>query len=118
PSYGRQLLEMHQNALPGITRPEEGEELRPDPSPAPRRNRNYDVERGPQLQAGSRRLTYDEVERQRARKRYEEYLDEQDSSKLPNAFDLGPRRNLLHLFGHNPWLWALPVCNTTGDGWS
>ncbi|KAL2023854.1 hypothetical protein VTK56DRAFT_631 [Thermocarpiscus australiensis] len=107
PSYGQQLLDIHQNALPGITRPEEGEELRPEPSPS-----------GPELQAGSRRFTYDEMERYRARKRYEEYLDEQDSTKLPNAFDLGPRRNLLHLFGPNPWLWALPVCNTTGDGWS
>jgi hypothetical protein len=36
---------------------------------------------------------------------------------MPNAFDLGWRRNLLHLFGPNPWLWGLPICNTTGDGW-
>ncbi|KAL2133107.1 hypothetical protein VTI74DRAFT_2909 [Chaetomium olivicolor] len=119
PSYGQQLLDMHQNALPGITRPEEGEELRPEPSPSP--HNDYETASsasGPQLQAGSRRFTYDEMERHRARRRYEEYLDDQDSAKLPNAFDLGPRRNLLHLFGPNPWLWALPVCNTTGDGWS
>ncbi|KAK4238497.1 Palmitoyltransferase pfa3 [Achaetomium macrosporum] len=123
PSYGQQLLDIHQNAIPGITRPEEGEELRPEPSPS---QRYHDLESGPssplstgpQLQAGSRRFTYDEMERYRARKRYEEYLDEQDSTKLPNAFDLGPKRNLLHLFGPNPWLWAVPVCNTTGDGWT
>ncbi|KAK4156338.1 Palmitoyltransferase pfa3 [Chaetomidium leptoderma] len=121
PSYGQQLLDMHQNAIPGITRPEEGEELRPEPSHFPR---HHDLESGassemnPELQAGSRRFTYDEMERNRARKRYEEYLDEQDSRKLPNAFDLGPKRNLLHLFGPSPWLWPVPVCNTTGDGWN
>ncbi|KAL1835911.1 hypothetical protein VTJ49DRAFT_5895 [Mycothermus thermophilus] len=121
PSYGQQLLDLHQNALPGITRPEEGEELRRDPAPRfrdPDDLEARDSARGPQLQAGSRRFTYDEMERLRARRRYQEYLDEQDSSKLPNAFDLGPKRNLLHLFGHNPWLWLLPICNTTGDGWS
>ncbi|KAH6636880.1 DHHC palmitoyltransferase-domain-containing protein [Chaetomium tenue] len=127
PSYGQQLLDIHQNALPGITRPEEGEELRPEPSRSPRRNHAPDIEYGspsrrtgmePDLQAGTRRFTPDEMERYRARKRYEEYLDEQDSTRLPNAFDLGPRRNLLHLFGHNPWLWPVPVSNTTGDGWS
>ncbi|KAL2169866.1 hypothetical protein VTG60DRAFT_5544 [Thermothelomyces hinnuleus] len=132
PSYGQQLLDIHQNALPGITRPEEGEELRPEPAHSPRfnsngnsnsNNNNRDLESGtrsrnPELQAGSRRFTPNEMERYRARKRYEEYLDEQDSAKLPNAFDLGPKRNLLHLFGPSPWLWLLPVCNTTGDGWS
>lgn len=125
PSYGQQLLDIHQNALPGITRPEEGEELRPEPSPSLRDQFETAASfsspsggGGPELQAGSRRFTYDEMERYRARKRYEEYLDEQDSTKLPNAFDLGPRRNLLHLLGPSPWLWALPVCNTTGDGWS
>jgi palmitoyltransferase len=116
PSYGQQLLDMHQNALPGVTRPEEGEELRPDPSRSTATTTSSSG--NPELQAGSRRFTYDEMERYRARKRYEEYLDEQDSTKLPNAFDLGPRRNLLHLLGPNPWLWALPICNTTGDGWS
>jgi palmitoyltransferase len=128
PSYGQQLLDIHQNALPGITRPEEGEELRREPSHSPRfnNNTNNDLESalpssrrvGPHLQAGSRRFTPDEMERYRARRRYEEYLDEQDSTRLPNAFDLGPKRNLLHLFGSNPWLWPVPVCNTSGDGWS
>ncbi|KAG6041594.1 hypothetical protein E4U41_003331 [Claviceps citrina] len=109
PPAAQHLLDFHTNALPGITRPEEGEE---------RRSSQYDQ---PQhLQDGSRPVqqTYEERERQQSRLRYEEYLDEQDSSKLPNAFDLGWRKNLLHLLGHNPWLWALPITNTTGDGWS
>lgn len=62
--------------------------------------------------------TYDAMERIRARQRYEEYLDEQDSEKLPSAFDLGWKKNLLHLFGPSKALWAFPICNTTGDGWS
>ncbi|KAH8672856.1 DHHC palmitoyltransferase-domain-containing protein [Tricladium varicosporioides] len=49
---------------------------------------------------------------------YEEYLDEQDSEKLPSAFDLGWKRNLLHLFGTRKALWAFPIVTTTGDGWS
>lgn len=65
-----------------------------------------------------RHQTYDEMERYRVRLRYEEYLDQQDSEKLPSAFDLGWRRNLLHLFGPKRALWAFPICNTTGDGWS
>lgn len=67
---------------------------------------------------GQQRTHYDQYERQRARDRYEEYLDEQDSEKLPSAFDLGWRRNLRHLFGPKRSLWFLPICNTTGDGWS
>jgi len=131
PRYGQQLLDMHQNALPGITRPEEGEENSRSPTPQQGRPQmflsgpaDYDEEAaqgdapvGPEGQIG-RRVTYDDLERYRARKRYEEYLDEQDSSKLPNAFDLGARRNLRHLFGPSPWLWLVPVPNTTGDGWS
>lgn len=62
--------------------------------------------------------SYDDMERVRARKRYEEYLDEQDSEKLPSAFDLGWKKNLLHLFGPKKLLWPLPVPSTTGDGWS
>jgi hypothetical protein len=64
------------------------------------------------------RQQYDAYERQRARDRYEEYLDEQDAEKLPSAFDLGWRANLLHLFGKNRALWAFPVSTTTGNGWS
>lgn len=65
-----------------------------------------------------RHQTYEEMERYRARLRYEEYLDQQDSEKLPSAFDLGWRKNLRHLFGPRKSLWAFPICNTTGDGWS
>ncbi|ESZ96374.1 hypothetical protein SBOR_3206 [Sclerotinia borealis F-4128] len=61
---------------------------------------------------------YEQLERARARDRYEEYLDEQDSEKLPSAFDLGWRRNFRHLFGLKPFLWAFPIPTTTGDGWS
>ena len=99
--YGQQLLEMHANALPGITRPEEGEDVR-----------SYGHDARPA------HLSIGEHERLRTVKRYEEYMDEEDSEKMPNAFDLGWRRNLLHLFGPSPWFWALPICNTTGDGWS
>ncbi|KAB8295934.1 hypothetical protein EYC80_008754 [Monilinia laxa] len=62
--------------------------------------------------------TYEQLERARARDRYEEYLDEQDSEKLPSAFDLGWRRNFRHLFGPKALLWAFPIPTTTGDGWS
>ncbi|KAL2760448.1 hypothetical protein ACRALDRAFT_1059748 [Sodiomyces alcalophilus JCM 7366] len=108
PGYGRQLIDLHANALPGITCPEEGEEMRRTPASRPG---------GPDGQRPVA-VSYEEMERQRARKRYEEYLDEQDSEKMPSAFDLGVKRNLLHLFGPSPFLWFVPICNTTGDGWS
>ncbi|PSS02501.1 DHHC palmitoyltransferase-domain-containing protein [Coniella lustricola] len=123
PRYGQQLLDMHQDILPGVTRPEEGEELR-DLRPIHHdndRQRPQDEENssGTTLLSGMpRHMSYQQMERTRARKRYEEYLDEEDSSKLPNAFDLGWKRNLLHLFGPSPFLWAFPICNTTGDGWN
>ncbi|KAI0883301.1 palmitoyltransferase PFA3 [Annulohypoxylon maeteangense] len=101
PRYGQQLLDIHANALPGVTRPEEGEvRTSMDGSDVPQQ------------------LSYEDMERVRAQKRYEEYMDEQDSEKLPNAFDLGAKRNLLHLFGPTPGLWFFPIVNTTGDGWS
>lgn len=96
PSYGQQLRDIHTNALPGVTRPEEGAT-----PPAETRYR-----------------TYEDLERQRARDRYQEYLDEQDAAKLPNAFDLGWRRNLSALFGPRKMLWFVPICNSVGDGWS
>ncbi|EAA31509.3 hypothetical protein GE21DRAFT_7684 [Neurospora crassa] len=119
PKYGQQLLDIHQNTIPGVTRPEEGEEMRRMTTPSGSSQRNdLASQHNPELQAGSRRFTYDEMEHIRARKRYEDYLDEQDSTKLPHAFDLGTPRNLLHLFGTNAWLWPFPVCTTIGDGWS
>lgn len=96
---GERLTEIHANALPGVTRPEEGEE---------QSSRAHD----------SPRQSYRDMERERERERYEDYLDEVDSEKLPNAFDHGWRANLQHLFGPNPWLRILPICNTTGDGWN
>ncbi|KAM0801909.1 DHHC palmitoyltransferase-domain-containing protein [Usnea florida] len=106
-SYGQQLAEIHANALPGVTRPEEGETAT-----------NGDLEAAPWAKAHkSLQRDYNEVERSRERERYEDYLDEQDSEKLPSAFDLGWRRNLLHLFGDKPIVWWLPICNTSGDGW-
>ena len=107
-SYGQQLAEIHANTLPGVTRPEEGEAMLA----------NDDLEAGSMPNAQrSLQKNYNERERSRERERYEDYLDEQDSDKLPNAFDLGWRRNLLHLFGDRPLLWWLPFCNTSGDGW-
>lgn len=107
-SYGQQLAEIHANTVPGVTRSEEGEAILP----------NGDLEAGPRPKA-KRPLQrdYGEMERSRERERYENYLDEQDSEKLPSAFDLGWRKNLQHLFGKRPLLWLLPICNTSGDGW-
>ncbi|KAI9658548.1 MAG: palmitoyltransferase for Vac8p [Trizodia sp. TS-e1964] len=112
PSYGQRLREIHTNALPGITRPEEGEERR---SPSGGMG-GFDGQPPTALQSLGR--NYSEMERSREHARHQEYLDEQDSEKLPNAFDLGWRRNLKHVFGPSPLLWALPICNTDGDGWS
>jgi ribosomal protein L40E len=108
PQAAQQFVDFHTNALPGITRPEEGEERRSMNLP-----RSYPSD-------GSRpvNMTYEERERDLAQRRYDEYLDEQDSDKLPNAFDLGWRRNLQHLLGPTPLLWFFPICNTTGDGWA
>lgn len=105
-SYGQQLAEIHANTLPGVTREEEGEEM----------ISGEDLEEGLMARESLQR-NYNDLEQSRERERYEDYLDEQDSEKLPNAFDHGWRRNLRHLFGHKPLLWFLPICNTSGDGW-
>ncbi|KAL8731379.1 MAG: hypothetical protein Q9166_003471 [cf. Caloplaca sp. 2 TL-2023] len=104
-TYGRQLAEIHANAVPGATRDEEGEEMLPADN----------MHRSSAFQA--LRSNYKDMERSRERERYEEYLDEQDSEKLPNAFDLGWRTNLRNLFGEKPLFWFLPICNSVGDGW-
>lgn len=107
-SYGQQLAEIHANTVPGVTRSEEGEAMLS----------NEDIEAGPRSKArASLQRDYGEMERSRERERYEDYLDEQDSEKLPSAFDLGWRRNFQHLFGDRPLLWWIPICNTSGDGW-
>lgn len=106
PSYGQQLAEIHANAVPGVTREEEGEEM----------ISGGDIEEALMARESLQR-NYNDLEQSRERERYEDYLDEQDSEKLPNAFDHGWRRNLRHLFGDKPLLWLLPVCTTSGDGW-
>lgn len=108
PQAAQQFVDFHANALPGITRPEEGEERRTVGQP-----HSYPPDGSTPVH-----MSYDEREREQTRRRYEEYLDEQDSEKLPHAFNLGWRRNLNHLFGPVPLLWAFPICNTTGDGWA
>jgi palmitoyltransferase len=103
-NYGNQILDAHANAIPGVTRPEEGEDQTPD------------IENmTPAQQALSR--SYADLERQREHDRYQDYLAELDNEKMPNAFDLGWRRNLVHLFGDRPLLWFVPIITTTGDGW-
>ena len=92
---------------------QEPRDIRPEGPPAVTRPEQDVMAHGEQ-----RFPTYDAMERVRARQRYEEYLDEQDSEKLPSAFDLGWKKNLLHLFGPRKALWVFPICNTTGDGWS
>ncbi|KAF2643934.1 zf-DHHC-domain-containing protein [Massarina eburnea CBS 473.64] len=110
-SISDQLREIHANALPGITRPEEGETTPSrsmSRSPAPASN-GY---------ASSNPYSYEQRDRQQQQDRYDSYLEERDNELLPNAFDLGWRRNLDHVFGHSLFLWLMPICTTTGDGWS
>jgi hypothetical protein len=111
PTLGEQLKEMHANAVPGVTRPEEGDTSRKQ-SPLPNQSSSSESTASESL-----RRNYASLEAERERQRYSDYLDEVDSDKLPHAFNLGWRRNLLDLFGHTPWLWFFPVCNTEGDGW-
>ncbi|KAF2729372.1 zf-DHHC-domain-containing protein [Polyplosphaeria fusca] len=113
-SIGDQLREIHANALPGVTRPEEGETDSRPISRSPSRGPNP-MSNGHSHPAYN---SYEQRERQQNYDRYESYLDERDNENLPNAFDLGWKRNLGHVFGPSPLLWLLPICNTTGDGWS
>ncbi|KAF2126862.1 palmitoyltransferas-like protein PFA3 [Dothidotthia symphoricarpi CBS 119687] len=109
-SISDQLREIHANALPGVTRPEEGESTLRSPAPG-----NAAMGNGYSHPAYQ---SYEERERQQSHNRYEDYLDERDNELLPNAFDLGWKRNLGHVFGPSPLTWFVPICNTTGDGWS
>lgn len=118
-AYGQQLLDIHANAIPRVTRVEEGEERL---SPVTQARQSYPDagNSGASNEVSTRqplRRSYSDLERERERDRYEEYLDECEDEKLPNPFDLGWRLNLLHLLGEKPLLWFLPVCNTLGDGW-
>jgi len=129
---GEQILEFHANAVPGASRYEEGEEhTSPVPSVYnpnvnqhhPQHPHNYTQKTPYHDNTGDTpalralRRTYSNIEAERERERYAEYMDDCESEKMPNAFDLGWRQNLNHLFGPTPLLWCLPVCNTTGDGW-
>ena len=114
--YGQQLAEIHTNALPGVTRVEEGEE-RSSPT-----SDNVDLGDGRTGRTMTARealssISYADMERERERRRYQDYLDEKDSEKLPSAFDLGWRRNLHDLFGEIWYLRFFPICNSKGDGW-
>ncbi|ORY13160.1 DHHC palmitoyltransferase-domain-containing protein [Clohesyomyces aquaticus] len=113
-SISDQLREIHANVLPGVTRPEEGESpsRSASRSPAPRGRPSSNGYSAPGYNP------YDQRERQRDFDRYDNYLDERDNELLPNAFDLGWKRNLAHVFGPSPLFWLAPICNTTGDGWS
>ncbi|PKX99477.1 DHHC family palmitoyltransferase [Aspergillus novofumigatus IBT 16806] len=113
--YGQQILDAHANAIPGVTRAEEGEERLSPASAQPAGHGVSDDQLTPAQQALTQ--SYAELERQREHDRYQDYLNEEDNGKLPHAFDLGWRKNLLHLFGNRPLLWLVPVCTTTGDGW-
>ncbi|KAF2758953.1 zf-DHHC-domain-containing protein [Pseudovirgaria hyperparasitica] len=108
-TIGDQIHEIHANALPGILRPEEGQDSR-SVSPA--------MNGGSPAQQSLRRNYHHNSEQQREVDRYEEYLNEQDMESLPHAFDLGWRRNLAHVFGDNALLWPVPISTTIGDGWS
>jgi palmitoyltransferase ZDHHC2/15/20 len=144
---GDQLLEFHANAVPGASRFEEGEErLSPAPSmngnqyvderplyhdhppsvdaesdtPAIRALRqSYQQAQPPRGPPGrfNYRLGVHEYETTREQERYNEYLEDKDEQKMPNAFDLGWRRNLLAVFGLQWWAWFLPIMNSPGDGW-
>lgn len=63
------------------------------------------------------RLGVHEYETSREQQRYNEYMEDREDEKLPNAFDLGWRRNLIAVFGEKSWAWFLPICNSPGDGW-
>jgi hypothetical protein len=114
-SISDQLREIHANALPSITRPEEGESTpsrtisRSPARPGAPMSNGYSQSGYP---------SYQQRERQHNHDRYENYLDERDNEQLPNAFDLGWKDNFLHVFGSSPLLWLVPFCTTTGDGWS
>ena len=115
------LKVIHANALPGVLRAEEGDSSHPpsrNGSPlrhSPRQLQTPDAGSSPAH--SSLRQSYASIEAARERDRYNAYLDEQASEGLPNAFDMGWRRNLIHIFGSSPLYWGLPVCNTSGDGW-
>jgi palmitoyltransferase len=112
---GEYMKETHANALPGVLRAEEGDTLL-DPSLVPQSAPSQSASYQSQA-ASSLHRSYASMEAQRERDRYNNYLDEEDSEKMPNAFDHGWKRNMIHVFGEQPLLWGIPICNTSGNGW-
>lgn len=106
----------HANALPGVTRPEEGIEDDDQDSSGSRDSESSFVPTRSPAQDSLRR-SYAEREMKRETDRYANYLDERDSERLPHAFDLGISRNFIHVMGAAPLLWFVPVMNSLGDGW-
>jgi ribosomal protein L40E len=102
---GNTLTEIHANALPGVLRAEEGE------------LQNSHTHAHSQSAAHASLRHNLDAQSLREHAQYEEYLDQRDSARLPNAFNLGWRRNLRALFGPSLMLAWLPVCNSIGDGW-
>ena len=118
PQYGAQLGTLMNNA----PAPGQGDAAPASPFLAgdregDRRMDNNGIVHNVPYQAPQRQ-TWEEMERQRERDRYDDYLDEMDSKKMPHAFDLGWKKNLAVLFGPSKPLWFFPICNSVGDGWS
>jgi hypothetical protein len=65
---------------------------------------------------------YSDTNRQRQHEfnRYNNYLLEESSKKLPHAFNLGRSRNFAQVFGgREKWhLWCFPMFTGHGDGWN
>jgi palmitoyltransferase ZDHHC2/15/20 len=61
----------------------------------------------------------EEQERIDAYNRYNSYIMEETSKKLPHAFDLGRSKNFEQVFGaREEWYkWFIPVFSGIGDGW-
>ena len=121
-NFGTALTEMHVNALPGVLRSEEGEAVDAAPSPALASLRRaagsgapHDAHHPPSAPSFPHHHPPGPSTEER---QYDAYLDERDSARLPHAFDLGWRRNLLAVLGPSPLRWFLPVCNSPGDGWT
>ncbi|KAL7269390.1 palmitoyltransferase for Vac8p [Rhizina undulata] len=62
----------------------------------------------------------DAEEREAAFNRYNSYIIEQNTKKLPHAFNLGRARNFASVFGGSDqwWKWGLPIWSGVGDGWN
>lgn len=61
-----------------------------------------------------------ESERDREFRRYNSYILEESTKKLPHPFDLGRSRNFRSVFGPREewWKWFIPRFSGVGDGWN